>query len=72
MEPKSELVDELAEFMESCCAIQRKQETTVARKLEAVNVVHEQWVGRPLRLSHFRIKAYKESVKRAHAEGGNQ
>ena len=37
----------------------------------AVNF-HEQWMGKSLPLNHFRIKAVKEGIKRAHVEGGTQ
>ena len=38
----------------------------------AINVFHEQWVGRSLPLDHFWIKTVKEGIKRAHVEGGTQ
>ena len=38
----------------------------------AVNFFHEQWMGKTLPLNHFRIKAIKEGIKRAHVEGGTQ
>ena len=38
----------------------------------AVNFFHEQWMGKTLPLNHFRIKAVKEGIKRAHVEGGTQ
>ena len=47
-------------------------ESTVAGKLVAVNFFHEQWMGKTLPLNHFRIKAVKEGIKRAHVEGGTQ
>ena len=40
------------------------RETTVAGKLVAVNLFHEQWVGRSPPLNRFRIKAAKEGIKR--------
>ena len=44
----------------------------MAGKLVAVNLYHEQWVGVSLPLQHFRIKAVKKGIKRAHVEAGNQ
>ena len=37
-----------------------------------MNLYHEQWVGLPLPLQHFRIKAVRNGIKRAHVEAGNQ
>ena len=67
-----EVVDELAEYMAYYCAVRGDRESTVAGKLMAVNFFHEQWMGKTLTLNHFRIKAVKEGIKRAHVEGGTQ
>ena len=40
-----ELVEERTEFMADCCAERKNKEATVAGKLMAVNVYHEQWGG---------------------------
>ena len=37
-------------------------------QLVAVNFFHEQWMGKTLPLKHFRIRAVKEGIKRAHVE----
>ena len=65
------LVD-LAELMTYYCAERKNKEVPVAGKLVAVNVYHEQWVGLPLPLQHFRIKAVRKGIKRAHVEALNQ
>ena len=67
-----ELVEELAEFMAHCCAERKNREATMAGKLVAVNVYDEQWVGLYLSLQHFRIRAVRNGMKRAHVEAGNQ
>ena len=69
---EAELVEELVEFMAYCCAVRGNKETTVAGKMVAVNFSHEQWVGLSLPLNHFRIKAVREGIKRAHVDGGTQ
>ena len=63
------LVD-LAELMTYYCAERKNKEVPVAGKLVAVNVYHEQWVGLPLPLQHFRIKAVRKGIKRVHVEAG--
>ena len=70
--PEPEVVDELAEYMAYCGAARGTRETPIAGKLVAVNFSHKQWVGRSLPLDHFRIKAAKGGIKRAHVEGGTQ
>ena len=35
------MVEELVQYMVFCCAVKRKVEATVARKLEAINFHHE-------------------------------
>ena len=67
-----ELVEELTGFMAYCCAERKNMEATVAGKLMAVNLYHEQWRGLSLPLQHFRIQAVKKGVRRAYAEAGNQ
>ena len=64
-----EVVDELAEYMAYCCAVRGNRDSTVAGKLVAVNFFHEQWMGKSLSLNHFRIKAVKVGIQRAHVEG---
>ena len=55
------------------CSPERKDnDSTVAGKLVAVNVYHEQWVGLSLPPQHFRIKAVKKGIEKAHVEAGNQ
>ena len=66
------VVDELAEYMTFCCAVRGNRESTVAGKLVAVKFFHEQWMGKSLPLNHFRIKAVREGIKRAHVEEGTQ
>ena len=61
-----EVVDELAEYMAYCCAVRENRESPVAGKLVAINFFHEQWMEKTLPLNHFRIKAVKEGIKRAH------
>ena len=63
-ESELDVVDELAE-----CAAQGNRETTIAGQLIAVNVLYEQWVRTLLPLDHFRIKAVKEGIKKAHVKG---
>ena len=67
-----ELVEELTEFMAYCCAERKNKEATVAGKLLAVNVYHEQWGVLSLPLQPVRIQAVKKGNRRAHAEAGNQ
>ena len=69
---EGELVEKLAEFMAYCCAERKNKEATVAGKLVAANFYHEQWVGSSLLLQHFRIKAVRKGIKRAHVEAGKQ
>ena len=66
------LVEELTEFMAYCCAEGKNKEATVAGKLMAVNVYHEQWGGLSLPLQPVRNQAVKKGNRRAHAEPGNQ
>ena len=67
-----ELVEELTKFIAYCCWESNIKEATVARKLMAVNVYHEQLRGLSLPLQHFRIQAVKKGIRRAEAEAGNQ
>ena len=67
-----ELMEELTEFMAYCCVEKKSKEATVAGKLIAVNVYHEQWGGLPLPLQHFGIQAVNKRDRRVHAEAGNQ
>ena len=67
-----ELVKELSEFTAYCCAERKNKEATVAGKMVAVNVNHEQWVRLSLPLQHFRIHAVRKGIKRAHVEAENQ
>ena len=67
-----ELVEELTEFMAYCCAERKSTKATVAGKLMAVNVYHEHWGQLSPPLQHFRIKAEKKSIRRAHEESGNK
>ena len=67
-----ELVDELMEFVGYCCMERKNKHVTVAAKLIAMIFYHELWVGLSLPLHHFRIKAVRKGVKKAHVEAGNQ
>ena len=66
------MVEELLRYMAFCCAVKRNKEATVAGKLVAVNFYHEQWVGLSLPISHVRVKAVRQGIKRAHVESGSQ
>ena len=63
---KAGMIEELVQYMAFCCALKRNIEATVAGKLVAVNFYHEQWAGLQLPISHGRVKAVRQGVKRAH------
>lgn len=44
------MIEELAQYVAFSCAMKRIDERTVARKLVAVNLYLEQWVGLSLRM----------------------
>ena len=67
-----EIEEELAEFMAHCCAEKKNRESTVAGKLVAVNVDHEQGGAFSSPLHHSRIKVVEKGIKKAHVEAGNQ
>ena len=67
-----ELVDELTAFMTYGCAVRGNKKGTTMGEVQAVNFYHEQWMGLSLILGHFRVKAVRQGIRRAHAEVGNQ
>ena len=69
---KAGMATEQVQHMAFCCAVKKNKEATVAGKLVAVNFYHEQWVGLPLPISHARVKAVRQGIKRAHVESGSQ
>lgn len=61
-----ELVAELVEFMEYCCAEKGIKETTIAGKV-STNFYFEQFVGLSVTLRNPLIRSAKECIKRAPA-----
>ena len=52
--------------------MKKNKEATVVGKLVAVNFYHEQWVGLSLPISHVRVKAVWQGIKRAHTRGARE
>ena len=69
---EAEIVEELVQYIAFCCAVKRNKDATVAGKLVAVNVCHEQWVGLSLPINHVRVRAVRQEIKRAHVGSGSQ
>ena len=63
-----ELAAELAKFMGYCCADKGIKETTIAGKLVAIIIYHEQCVGLSMPLGNPLIRSVKQGIKRAHVE----
>ena len=61
---EAETVEELAQCMAICCAVKRNKEAAVAGKLVTVHFYHEQWVRPSLPISHVRVRAVRQGIKR--------
>ena len=54
------------------CAEKGNTETTIAGKLVATNIYHEQFVGLSMPLGNLLIRSVRQGIKRAHVEKGTQ
>lgn len=69
-----EVADTFTSFMTYYFAVRGNKEGTIMGNKEgwAANFDNEQWMGLLLPLGHFRLKAARQGIKKAHVEVDNQ